>query len=148
MLEKQAATPEPTYESCEALLEKSSKFYKKCGFWNPGVEAMLAYAIVENARGEIVSTWRKHTSDAYISIYFDLRLEDYYEHVVCPMIMLPEQDDMEDANLLDIMTRLSGLAKQCEMVLVPGHIHPFGWMLAPEPVSSIVLAFYAHIAKR
>lgn len=62
-------------------------------------------------------------------------------------MMLPEQDDIENPTLLDIMTRLSKLATHCEIVQVPNHIHPFGWMLAPEPVFASVLAFYARIAK-
>ncbi|MFC2082531.1 alpha/beta fold hydrolase [Candidatus Bipolaricaulota bacterium] len=144
-LEKRKDAPERTYESREAYLQKSSEFYKECGFWNPTVEAMLSYGAVENEEGEIVNAWRKRASDIYMEIYFDLRLEEYYERVTCPMIMLPEEEDVEDEKLFDIMTRLSRLPKQCEIVQVPGLIHPFGWMLNPEPVSRAVLDFYKRL---
>lgn len=147
MLDRRKAAPELIYTSREEAMERSSRFYKEYGFWNPTVEAMLACAIVENAQGQIVSAWRKHASDAYMSIYFTLRFEEYYERVTCPMIMLPEQDDVEDESMFDIMTRLSKLAAQCEIVQVPNHIHPFGWMLASEPVSSIVREFYTRTAE-
>lgn len=73
MLEKQQAAAGMTYESPESLQEKSSQFYKNAGFWNPTVEAMLSYNVARNDLGAIVHAWRKHASDAYMSIYFTLR---------------------------------------------------------------------------
>jgi 2-succinyl-6-hydroxy-2,4-cyclohexadiene-1-carboxylate synthase len=147
MLEKRKAASEPVYDSPQTLLEKSSTFYKDCGFWNPAVKAMLSYAVAKNEQGDVINAWRKHASDAYMDIYFDLRFEEYYARVRCPVLMLPEQDDMDDEAMLGIMTRLSKLTLQCEMAQVPDHIHPFGWMLAPGPVSEAVLAFYERLAK-
>lgn len=144
-LEKRKDTPERTYESREAYLRKSSEFYKECGFWNSTVEAMLAYGAVENEDGEIVNAWRKRASDAYMEIYFNLRLEEYYKRLSCPVLMLPEQEDVENEKLFGIMTQLSRLSEQCEIVQVPGLIHPFGWMLNPEPVSRAVIDFYKRL---
>ena len=60
--------------------------------------------------------------------------------------MLPDEEDAADEKLFDIMTRLSQLPKQCEIVRVPGAIHPFGWMLDPEPMAQAVLDFYKRLA--
>ena len=57
------------------------------------------------------------------------------------MIILPDADDAKDEKLAGILTRLAQLPEQCEIVRVPGAMHPFGWMLDPEPMARAVLRF-------
>lgn len=145
-LEKRKATPEKTYNSREELLQEKSSFYKDNGFWNPTVEAVLAYGAAEDNDGQIVDAHRKHANDAYMETYFNYRFEDYYAQIVCPVLMLPDEEDAADAKLFSIMTRLSKLPKHCEIVRVSGAIHPFGWMLDPEPMARAVLDFFGRLA--
>jgi len=145
-LEERKATPEKTYTSREELLREKSSFYKENDFWNPTVEAVLSYGIAEDDKGRIVDAYRKHASDAYMETYFAYRFEDYYAQIDCPILMLPDEEDAADERLFDIITRLSRLPKQCEIVRVSGAIHPFGWMLDPEPMAQAVLDFYKRLA--
>ena len=57
------------------------------------------------------------------------------------MIVLPDEDDAKNEKLAGILNRLAQLPKQCEIVHVPGAMHPFGWMLDPEPMARAVLRF-------
>ena len=145
-LEERKAAPEKTYNSREELLKEKRGFYQEHNIWNPSVEAVLTYGIVEDESGRIVDAWRKNANDAYTETYFSYRFEDYYAQIACPMIILPDADDAADEKLLDIMTRLSQLPKQCEIVHVPGAMHPFGWMLDPEPMAQAVLDFFGQVA--
>ena len=140
-MKERKATPEKTYTSREELLEEKRGFYKEHNIWNPAVEAVLTYGVVGTEDGRIVDAWRKHANDAYTETYFNYRFEDYYAQIACPMIILPDEDDAADAKLLDIMTRLSKLPKQCVIVHVPGAMHPFGWMLDPEPMAQACSRF-------
>ena len=145
-LEERRATPEKTYNSREELLKEKCGFYKENDLWNPAIEAVLTYGIVEDESGRIVDAWRKHANDAYTETYFNCRFEDYYVQIACPMIILPDEEDAADERLFDIMTRLSQLPKQCKIVRVPGAMHPFGWMLNPEPMAQAVLDFFGREA--
>jgi len=145
-LAERRTTPEKTYSSREELLEEKRGFYKENDFWNPTVEAVLNYGTAEDEDGKIVNAYRKHASDAYMETYFNYRFEEYYQRITCPILMLPDEEDAADEKLFDIMTRLSQLPKQCEIVRVPGAIHPFGWMLDPQPMAQAVLDFYKRLA--
>lgn len=145
-LEERKATPEKTYVSCEELLKEKRGFYKENNLWNPAVEAMLTYGAAEDVNGQIVDAGRKHASDAYMETYFNYRFEEYYTQITCPILMLPDEKDAADDKLFDIMTRLSQLPKQCEIVRVPGAMYPFGWMLDPEPVANAALDFFNQLA--
>jgi len=103
------------------------------------MEAVLVYGIAETEDGQFVDAWRKHANDAYTETYFSYRFEDYYARGMCPMIILP--DDEKHEKLVDILTRLAQLPEQCEIVRVPGAMHPFSWVLDPEPMARAVLRF-------
>jgi pimeloyl-ACP methyl ester carboxylesterase len=145
LTERQAA-PEKMYESRENLLKEKKQFYQQYGLLNPAIEATLAYGITQDAQGRFVDAWRKHASDAYTQGYFLYRFEEYYARVTCPIIILPDEDDAKDEKLADIVARLAQLPKQCEIVHVPGAMHPFGWMLNPEPMARTVLTFLGGLA--
>lgn len=123
------------------MLEEKKSFYQQYGLLNPAIESTLIYGITETKDGQFVDAWRKHASDAYTQIYFQLRFEEYYARVQCPMIILPDEDAAKDERLADILTRLAQLPKQCETIHVPGAMHPFGWMINPEPMARAVLQF-------
>ncbi|MGB2983417.1 MAG: alpha/beta hydrolase [Candidatus Bipolaricaulia bacterium] len=140
-LRKMAERPETTYESRDALVEKTRGLYEGSGMWNAWLEAVTAYGIVETEDGKFVSSWRKWARDEYMQNYFNLRVEDYYTRISCPVLMLPDENTKENEQEFDIVQRLSQLPKQCEIVVVPGSNHPFGWMLIPEAMANALLAF-------
>jgi len=146
-LEERKSKPEKTYESREALVSEKSTFYKENGLWNSAMEAVLNYGVITDNAGRFVDAWRKHASDAYMETYFQYRFEDYYAQITCPILMLPDAEDAADAKLWDIMTRLCQLPKACEIVRVPGAMHPFGWILDPEPMARAVLKFLGRFSE-
>ena len=140
-LRKMGERPEKTYESREALVEATCTMYEGSGLWREWLEAVTAYGTVETEDGKVVSAWRKWARDEYMKNYFNLRVEDYYPRVTCPVLMLPDEDTAQNEQDLDIVKRLSQLPKECEIIVVPGSNHPFGWMLIPEAMASAVLDF-------
>jgi pimeloyl-ACP methyl ester carboxylesterase len=145
-LEARRQAPEQQYESHEAALEQLNTFYKKHEIWNPSVEAMLSYGLVRNDSGNVVKAWRKWANDQYTDHYFDTRFEDYYRRVTCPMIVLTGVSHDEAPEAFQIMTRLCALSRRCELIHAPGAMHPFEWMLNPEPMARAVLEFHKQFA--
>ena len=144
-LAERSAAPEKTHKSREDLLEEKKQFYQQYGLLTSAIEATLVYGITQDDQGRFVDAWRKHANDAYTQTYFGYRFEDYYAQVACPMIILTDEDDAKDEKLAGILSRLAKLPKQCEIVHVPGAMHPFGWMLDPEPMARAVLRFLESI---
>jgi len=144
-LREGAERPEKVYESVEALVDSVRSLYQKHEIWHPAMETVLAYGVVETPDGQAVDAWRKWARVAYMENYFNLRVEDYYRRVTCPVLMLPGEQEAQDEQQFEIMTRLSKLPEQCEIVVVPGAVHPFGWMLIPERMAAAVLGFLRKI---
>ena len=144
-LRDRAERPEKIYESHEALVDSVRSLYQKHGIWHPAMETVLAYGVVERPDGRAVDAWRKWARMAYMENYFNLLVEDYYRRVTCPVLMLPGEEEAQDERQREIMERLSRLPKQCEIVVVPGAVHPFGWMMIPERMADAVLSFIGRI---
>jgi pimeloyl-ACP methyl ester carboxylesterase len=145
-LESRRQAPEKQYENREVALETLNAFYKKHEIWNPSVEAMLSYGLVQDGTGRVVTAWRKWADDQYMEHYFKTRFEDYYGRLACPTIVLTGKSEEADPVGFDIIMRLCGLAEQCEPIHTPGAVHPYGWMLNPEPMVRAVLEFHRRLA--
>jgi len=140
--------PEKVYESSESLVEVTRALYEGSQYWNDALERMTAYGVVETGDGAFVSAWRKRARDAYMRGYFELRVEDYYSRVSCPVLMLPDEETKADEQAFEIVTRLSELPGDCEVVVVPGSDHPFGWMLIPDAMADTVVRFFRRVEGR
>lgn len=148
MLEKLRAMverPENVYETREALVEATAAMYEGSGYWNEWLEAVTAYGAIEMDDGTFVNAWRKWARDEYMRGYFRIQVEAYYPRVKCPVLMLPDEDTKADETQFDIVQRLSKLPEECEIAVVPGSDHPFGWMLIPEAMASAVLGFVTKV---
>jgi pimeloyl-ACP methyl ester carboxylesterase len=144
-LRKMAERPEASYPSREALVEATAVMFEGSPYWNGALEAVTAYGAIETEEGAFVSAWRKWARDAYMRHYYELRVEDYYPRVACPVLMLPDEDTKADSKQFGIVQSLSELPPQCEVEVVPGSDHPFSWMRIPEAMAEVVLGFLARV---
>ena len=140
-LEKMRAAPEPVFPSVDALVEDSRSSLATVGWWNADVEAMERYG----ARRADDGTWRKSFSKParldYMAQYYQYRLEDYYRRISCPLLMLPESDDLSKERLQAAMGGLRSLAARATIMDVGGWVHPFGWLLNPWNMCRAVRRF-------
>jgi pimeloyl-ACP methyl ester carboxylesterase len=138
-------TPETVYTTAEELVTATRQAWEQDGFWNAILEAVVRYGIHETAAGQYTLGWRKWAREGYMAHYYDYRFEEYYRRVVCPVLMLPAEDEMENEEIRKAMEGLSQLARSCKIVLVPGAVHVGGWMLFPQQMSKVVLEFLATV---
>lgn len=140
-LEKMRAAPEPVFPSLEALVEDGRNSLAPLGWWNADVEAMVRYG----ARRTEDGTWRKSFPKParldYMTQYCQYRFEDYYRRITCPLLILPESDDLSKEHLKAAMEGLRTLAVDARIVVVPGWVHPYGWLLDPEAMCRAVRRF-------
>ena len=81
----------------------------------------------------------------YLAHYFECRFEDYYRRVKCPLLMLPDKQDLQSERAREAMKGLKELSRQGKIVPVNGWVHPYGWLLDPEEVSKTILEFLAEV---
>ncbi len=134
-------TPEETFPSAEALLQKSREAYQSYGWWNEYVEAVEKYDIREVAAGQFLNSWRRKVRVSYTKDYLKYRFEEYYKEVRCPLLMLPGEDLLKNKRAKAAMRGLSKLAKDSQIIEVDGWIHPYGWVLNPDEICETVIDF-------
>jgi len=133
-LQRLRDSEERSFDTLEEAVQVLSEVYREHDLWNPSMEAMIRYGIVEDANGRFVSAWRKWAKDRYMEIYFNLRLEEYYGKLACPAILLTGETPEDDPACYGIMEKLCALAANCRLIQAPGAMHPFGWLLDPKPM--------------
>jgi 2-succinyl-6-hydroxy-2,4-cyclohexadiene-1-carboxylate synthase len=137
--------PEATCPSAEALVAADKQGFEASGIWNEHLAAVAAYNAVELPDGRFVHAWRKSARDEYTQLHFGYRFECYYEALECPVLFLPGEREYNDVLICEAMTGFSRLVDRCDVVLVPGAVHPYGWMLIAHEMSQAVIDFHAEI---
>jgi pimeloyl-ACP methyl ester carboxylesterase len=140
-LEKMHNTPEKIYPSVDALVDQSRKSLEGIGWWNGYIEAMERYGAHQLSDGNYTKSFMKLARIDYMQHYFHYRLEDYYQKVKCPLLMLPGEDVFENEREKAALEGLKDLAELAHVVAVKGWVHPYGWLLDPEGVCKAILKF-------
>jgi pimeloyl-ACP methyl ester carboxylesterase len=140
-LEKMHNTPEKIYPSVDALVDQSRKSLEGIGWWNGYIEAMERYGAYQLSDGNYTKSFMKLARIDYMQHYFNYRLEDYYQKVKCPLLMLPGEDVFENEREKAALEGLKDLAELAHVVAVKGWVHPYGWLLDPEGVCKVILKF-------
>ena len=140
-------SPEKTYPSVDALVEKSRKELEEIGWWNEYVEAMERYGACELEDGIVTSSFRKYVKEDYFKNYFQYRFEDYYKKVMCPLLMVPGEDVYKNRREKTSMRGLMNLAAKAQILRVNGWEHPYGWLIMPEEMCQAIMPFLAKAGK-
>jgi 2-succinyl-6-hydroxy-2,4-cyclohexadiene-1-carboxylate synthase len=143
-LQKRQNAAERVFTSVDALVDTRRQMFEQMGWWNEHVEAMTRYGACETGDGQITSSWSKQAGLEYMEHYYACRFEEYYRRLTCPVLMISDEEDAQDERIGTVMRKLGALA-DAEIVVPPGWVHPFGWMLDPEGASKVVLDFLARV---
>ncbi len=139
--EKMRAAPEVAFPSVDALAGASRATLEPLGWWNAEIEEMERYGTRRAEDGTYRKSFAKPARLEYLQRYAQYRLEDYYRRITCPLLMLPEGDDLENARVKAAMEGLRSLAAHARIEVVDGWVHPYGWLLDPQNMCRAVLRF-------
>lgn len=73
--------------------------------------------------------------------YCDVRFEDYYAQVQCPVLFLPSVEEWQDARICRSIKGFAGMLNRSEIKLVDGAVHAYVWMQLPSAASEAVRSF-------
>jgi len=147
-LEQIRGMTDEVYSTPDELMTALQKMYQENNWWHPGMEAMLRHSICEVDGGGYTKTWRSWARTGYMEHYYDYRFEDYYRRVRCPILMLPDEEEIQNERYRAAILGFSKLVEFCQIVEVPGWSHPYGWIFDPGPVSEAVLAFLDDVSSK
>lgn len=134
---------DPVFPSAADLIESRKATLEKYGIWNEYTQAMIEHDVYEVSPGQFKRALSTQALVDYLERYYFYRFEDYYQRVRCPVLMLPDAEELQNARYRNAMHGLCGLAQDCRIVEVPGWNHPYGWLVEPEGACKAVLDFLA-----
>ncbi len=140
-LGKMRSTPETVFSSIDALVEAKRGVLQTYGWWNEDVEAMVRYGVRQTEGGGVTESFGRPALAEYMEQYFRKRFEEDYRRVTCPLLLTFGKDDLEDPGEKAVIEALCGLAKHGRIVEVDRWLHPYGWLLDPEPMCDAILPF-------
>jgi len=139
-LQKMRDKPVTYYPSVEELVEARREILTKYGLWNEHVEAMERYGAYKAGDGNFTHGMGKNANQSYMQGYFHCRLEDYYNKISCPILMIAEKENENEVEKA-AMRGLRDLAKQAQIAEIRGWMHPYGWLLDPDEICRVILDF-------
>lgn len=77
----------------------------------------------------------------YIQKYWDVKFEQYYKKVACPILFLPSEEEWADAKIRSSLHSFSNLVDEFEIEHVENSIHAYIWMQLPVAVGEITKKF-------
>ena len=143
-LKQMREKPVNLYSSVEELVEARGEILTKYGLWNEHVEAMERYGVYDAGDGKLTHGMKKNANQSYMEGYFHCRLEDYYRKTSCPLLMITDKENEDEAEKA-AMRGLRDLAKQAQIAEIRGWMHPYGWLLDPDEVCRVILDFLSHL---
>ena len=135
---------ENTYDSVDEMIAEKKKFFDKYNWWNETLEAVIRYDAIKREDGKYVESWGRIVLQ-YDIHFMHYNFGEYYQRVLCPILMMSDEYHGQDERELAIMNALFKLAKRGKIVRVSQWVHPFGWMITPEAGSRAVKAFIKEI---
>lgn len=146
ILQKIRESSKVYYPSVEALIDADRKEFLSRGWWNDRfIEVARRDAFLVPGKGYSIS-WH-FMGEQYYRNYLSYRLEDYYKHITCPILMLPDTYPGQNAREKEVMHLLFNLAVCGKITTIPEWVHPFGWLLDPAGGSRAVLDFLQEVKK-
>ena len=144
-LQKMENKPVTTYPTIEERVKAEKDVLEQYGWWNEWVEAMTRCDAILTSDGQYTSAWSKPLSLEYTRYLPELHFEDYYGRIKCPVMLLPDDGDMGNPKLKAAVEGQISFAENGRLTVAEGWMHPYGWLLEPEPMVKRIRAFLEDI---
>lgn len=77
----------------------------------------------------------------YVQNYLELKFEEYYSKVQCPILFLPSEEEWNDEKIRNSIAAFSGLLETYEINHIENSIHAYVWMQLPAVVGRVAKRF-------
>ncbi|MCA1038494.1 alpha/beta hydrolase [Bacillus infantis] len=133
---------ELVFSSAEEYLSSMEKEFKEAEIWNRHAEAFSRSTMEQRGKGQFANRFKKNVLAGFISSCWDIRLEDYYRKMSCPVLFLPSQEESEDRLAEKSIKHFSSLLREYYKIYIPNSLHAYVWLQFPFQAAEAVKSFY------
>ncbi len=136
-----AQREERIFHTKEEYIEEVRLELSQQGLWNDNFLALYQNNLQQLSDGTYTYCYLNHTRIEYIEKYWDVKFEQYYKKVKCPILFLPSEEEWEDERIRRSLAAFSGLLDTFEIEHIEDTVHAYVWMQKPLAVGEVVKNF-------
>ncbi|MHA1912619.1 MAG: hypothetical protein ACTSYA_13110, partial [Candidatus Kariarchaeaceae archaeon] len=138
----------PIYSSIEIRIEATRLFYQQNGWeFNEPVVESIRYSTTELTEGRFVDTFANHALDEIMEVYFELKLENYYQKIKCPVAFFPDKAETSNPRIMSSIAEFQKMVPYSKVVEICESMHPMASFAQPEFFTREILKFIEETKK-
>ncbi|MHA6529392.1 alpha/beta fold hydrolase [Paenibacillus sp. BAC0078] len=122
---------ERVFTTKEEYVEEERAELTQEGLWNDNFLAFFENSLQQLPSGEYTYCFLNRVRTEYVQKYWDLKFEQYYSKVQCPVLFLPSAEEWADEKINRSMHAFASLVDEHEIELIENSIHAYVWLLLP-----------------
>jgi len=131
----------PVFQTKSEYIEETAKIYREHGHGNEYFQTYIESCVVETEEGTFTNHFTNYVRTEYIEKYWELRFEDYYKKVRCPVLFLPSEKEWENEKIRESLKAFASFLESYEIVHIKDSAHAFVWMDQPLVAGEAVKNF-------
>ena len=143
--ERILARPIKLYDSREDYLQANKEAWEKHYPWSDVVRIATEDEILETKEGKFRSPQDPEVIWNYIVPLYEVRFQDYFEKITCPILWLPDEKESPDEIVQRNLKKYAKNLKYHKIVTLEGSVHAYTCLLKPEEFSKETLAFIEEV---
>lgn len=134
------------FKSRDELIETIKEQIQSYGWqWNSIVEKYVDYDITKTETGEYITGCPKYVIDEYVEYYWDIKFGDYYKKIQCPVLFIPDEDELKSQAINNTLRKLQDLLLFSRIAKIKGAKHAAVSFELPKKFSKAILDFHEEI---
>lgn len=125
----------------EEYVEEERAKLTQQGIWNEYFLAFSENNVQQMTNGDFTYCYLNRVRSEYIQNYWDLKFEQYYKKVQCPILFLPGEEEWANETIKSSLDVFTSLLDTFEIERIENAIHAYVWMQLPITVSEVAKRF-------
>ncbi|WP_157951002.1 alpha/beta fold hydrolase [Peribacillus acanthi] len=131
----------PLCNTVSEYIEQQKPSFLQQGLWNEHFVTFLKSTIQVADDGLYTSHYQNFVRSEYIQKYWDIKFEEYYSKVECPILFLPSEEEWENERIRHSLNAFASLIGSYEIRLIENSVHAYVWMQLPSMAAKEVKSF-------
>jgi pimeloyl-ACP methyl ester carboxylesterase len=148
LLESITNEEEHEFSTAQEYLSSMEADFRESNIWNEHAEAFIKSTMKQTENGGYSNRFTAKVLAGFISSCWDIRLEDYYRKIGCPVLFLPSQEESGNSLAEKSMMHFSSFVQEHDIVYIPNSLHAYVWIQFPGESAEAVMAFYRKLENR
>ncbi|TCZ78217.1 alpha/beta hydrolase [Paenibacillus albiflavus] len=132
---------EAVFETKEAYIQEERRKLEPHGIWNEYFHTFFENNLQQTEDRHFTYRYLNRVRTEYIQKYWDLRFEDYYRNVQCPILFLPSEEEWQNDKIRRSLHAFASLLDTYEIEHIQNSIHAYVWMQNPSEAGKAAMKF-------